>query len=295
VSAYVSPLPDAPRPAEPEILDDVPPDVYHADLLHPVPSLSASLAHVLVTRSPLHAWVQHPRLNPDFVATDEAKFDVGTVCHSLLLDHSRQVAIIDADDWRSKAAQAARDESRAAGKTPLLRQQWNSVETLVRAIGDQLGSHHAEPPLLEDGKPERTLVWEEDGVACRARLDWLRDDLAAVDDLKTTGRSARQDEFSRNLYSLGYDLKAAWYLRGVEAVTGERPAFRWIVAETSPPYAVSVVTATPEVLDVGEAKCEYALSLWRECMALDEWPAYIPFVSPAAPPPPWERSRWLDW
>jgi hypothetical protein len=211
VSAYVSPLPDAPRPAEPEILDDVPPDVYHADLLHPVPSLSASLAHVLVTRSPLHAWVQHPRLNPDFVAADEAKFDVGTVCHSLLLDNSRQVEIIDADDW------------------------------------------------------------------------------------KTTGRSARQDEFSRNLYSLGYDLKAAWYLRGVEAVTGERPAFRWIVAETSPPYAVSVVTATPEVLDVGEAKCEYALSLWRECMALDEWPAYIPFVSPAAPPPPWERSRWLDW
>jgi hypothetical protein len=260
-----------------------------------VPSLSASLAHVLVTRSPLHAWVQHPRLNPDFVATDEAKFDVGTVCHSLLLDNSRQVAIIDADDWRSKAAQAARDEARAAGKTPLLRQQWNSVETLVRAIGDQLGSHHAEPPLLEDGKPERTLVWEEDGVACRARLDWLRDDLAAVDDLKTTGRSARQDEFSRNLYSLGYDLKAAWYLRGVEAVTGERPAFRWIVAETSPPYAVSVVTATPEVLEVGAAKCEYALALWRECMATDDWPAYVPFVSPAAPPPPWERSRWLDY
>ena len=36
---------------------------YHADPA-PEPSLSRSLAHTLLTRSPRHAWQAHPRLNP---------------------------------------------------------------------------------------------------------------------------------------------------------------------------------------------------------------------------------------
>ena len=37
-------------------------DDYHADKIGDVPTLSASIAQRLVTRSPLHAWTHHPRL-----------------------------------------------------------------------------------------------------------------------------------------------------------------------------------------------------------------------------------------
>lgn len=269
---------------------------YHADQIDSQrPSLSASIAHILVAQSPKHAWTAHPRLNPDFERVDEQKFDRGTIAHSLLLDQSREVAIIEANDWRTKAAKEDRDEARAGGKIPLLWEQWRDVEAMVRAVREQVETFDAQPPLLADGKPEQTIVWEEDGVVCRARLDWLRDDFYAIDDLKTSGRSVRREQFSRNLYGLGYDLKAAFYLRAVRSLnTNLETAFRWINVETSPPYAVSVVQATPELLTVGEAKVEFAISLWRECMALDFWPAYETSVVPADPPPAWEMQRWLQ-
>jgi hypothetical protein len=133
---------------------DVPADAYHDDTLTDRPSLSASIAHVLVSRSPKHAWTAHPKLNPEFERTDEAKFDVGTLVHSLLLDQSREVAVIPADDWRTKAAKEARDEARAAGLVTLLERQWTEVEAMVLAVREQIGQHTAQPPLLADGKPE---------------------------------------------------------------------------------------------------------------------------------------------
>jgi hypothetical protein len=272
---------------------DVPADAYHADTLTDRPSLSASIAHVLVSRSPKHAWTAHPKLNPDYAPTDDAKFDVGTLVHSLLLDQSREVAVIPADDWRTKAAKEARDEARAAGLVPLLERQWTEVEAMVLAVREQFGQHTAQPPLLADGKPERTLVWDEDGVACRARLDWLRDDLTAIEDLKTTTRSADPDSFSRSLYGLGYDLKAAFYIRAVQAVAGVTPLFRWIVAETTAPYAVSVVSPAPALLEIANAKVDYALALWRKCVQTGEWPAYRQDVA-YAEPPAWVEMQWLE-
>jgi hypothetical protein len=274
-------------------IHDVPADAYHADTVNDRPSLSASIAHALVSRSPKHAWTAHPKLNPDYKRTDEAKFDVGTLVHSLLLDQSREVAVIPADDWRTKDAKAARDEARAAGLVPLLERQWTEVEAMVVAVRQQLDEHTAQPPLLADGKPERTLVWDEDGVACRARLDWLRDDLTVIEDLKTTSRSADPDTFSRNLYGLGYDLKAAFYIRAVQAVSGVTPMFRWIVVETTPPYALSVVSPAPSLLTIANARVDFALALWRKCVEENEWPAYRQEVA-YAELPSWAEMRWLE-
>jgi hypothetical protein len=39
---------------------------YFSDKLSPVPSLNSSIAKLLITRSPKHAWMQHPRLNPNY-------------------------------------------------------------------------------------------------------------------------------------------------------------------------------------------------------------------------------------
>jgi hypothetical protein len=197
----------------------VPADQYHADQIDDTrPSLSASLACVLFAKSPAHAYVQHPRLNPDFAQPEAKKaWDLGTVAHSLLLEGYANVHVVEGvTDWRTKDAQAERDQARAEGKTPMLRHEFEEVSAMVDMAREELAAWTVDPPLLTDGKPEQTVTWDEDGVLCRCRPDWLRDDYTVVEDVKTTARGADPGYFSRKtVYEHGYDVKAAMYLRGV--------------------------------------------------------------------------------
>lgn len=267
-------------------------DQYHADPSDQ-PSLSASIANTLLTRSPMHARAAHPRFNPEATRRNAQHLDLGTAAHALLLEGKEAVAIIDAPDFRTKEAQEARDEAYAAGQVPILAEKWSEVQAMVDAIWRQLEEHNAMPPPFTDGEPEKTIVWNDGGVTCRARLDWLRDDSTAVDDLKTTARSANPGVYSRNLFATGGDVQAAMYVRGVERLTGEQPQFRWVVVETMAPYALSVVAPGPDVLAFGEAKVERAIALWRDCLDRDEWDGYPRRVC-YAELPPWEESRWLE-
>jgi hypothetical protein len=271
---------------------------YHADKLKDVPTLSSSIANILLTRSPLHAWTAHPRLNPDWQPDDDAKYDVGTVAHQILLDGAAAVDVHDYVDWRTNAAKKDAAETRAAGRIPLLAHQFEDVMAMCNAVAKQLQAFNADPLPLTAGKPEQTMVWQDTqtGVWCRARIDWLHDDLSAIDDIKTTTRSAHPEAFAKNLYSYGCDVQAAFYLRGIAALE-ERlnyaaPQWRWIVVETTPPYGLSVIEPGPAVLELADAKVEAALKLWAECLERDSWPGYATKVA-TAELPAWEEARWL--
>jgi PDDEXK-like domain of unknown function (DUF3799) len=276
------------------IHDGIDSAVYHADRFGDQPSLSASIAKLLCDRSPLHAWTAHPRLNPDYEDTHERKFDIGTCAHSLLLEGGEDVEILDFDNYLTKAAKEARDEARAFGRTPVLRREWDEVQRMCDTARRQLARFNVHPPLLTDGKPEQTLVWQDvRGVICRARVDWLRDDLAAIDDLKTTSASANPESWPRRMLDMGGDIQTAFYMRGVRALTGLTPEWRFIVAETYPPYAVSVVAPGPASLTLAERKVEWAINKWADCLAADRWPSYPTQVC-YADSPPWEEQRWMD-
>ena len=266
-------------------------DEYHAGVAGP-PRLSASIAHVLCTQSPLHAWTAHSQLNPHYERVEEEKFDVGKAAHSVLLEGDDNIYVVHEDTWQKNVAKEAREYARSIGKVPLLAKKRDEVMRMVDAARTQLDAHEAEPPLFSEGKPEQTLLWEEDGVSCKARLDWLRDDIVTTDDLKTTGRSANPDAYARALYGVGGEIQAAFYLRGVRAVTGQDAVFRWVVIETTPPYALSVISPGADVLALGEAKVEWALKRWRLCMASGEWLGYGTDVH-IAEMPGYEESRWL--
>ena len=277
---------------EPGIYSDVAEGDYHADCA--APSLSASIAKIMCNRSPLHAWERHPRLNPDYRPAEESKFDRGTAAHALLLEGSDRCAVIDADSWRTNAAKDERDAARAEGRVPLLAHEHEEACEMVEAIREQLYGLEVEPPLFTGGAAEQTLVWDERGVRCRARLDWLRDDRQTIDDLKTTAGSAHPGEWSRRrMWDMGADIQARFYVRGVRALTGREPAFRFVVAETCSPYAISCVSLSPSAVALADAKIDHALELWKRCLERDEWPGYPAEVA-YAEPPAWELERLFD-
>ena len=269
----------------------MPAEAYHADPC-PEPSLSSSMARAICRDSPAHARLLHPRLTAVVTEEEAERFDVGTAAHALLLEGVNAVEVIDAKDWRTNAAKDARDAARRAGKIPLLSHVWVHVEAMLAATRRQLAQHGDGRHMFLNGAAEQTLVWREaDETWCRARLDWLRP--GAIDDYKTTKGSANPEDVQRTLFANGWDIQAAFYLRGLQVLTGEDATMRFACQENYPPYALSVIALGPDAMMLAEKKVRYALEQWRTCLRSDRWPSY-PTQTAYVSLPPWIETAWLE-
>lgn len=277
----------------------IPADQYHADQIDDDrPSLSASLAKVLIGQSCAHAKVAsaHPTLNPNFKPENPQKFDRGTASHQLLLenDESRWAVVPEIyTNWKTNAAKEVRDTARECGQVPLLASTAEEIREMVAAARPQLKANEADPQPFTNGKAEQVIAWEEDGVLCRALIDWLHNDFATIDDYKTTGVANPDQWTKRTLFDIGADVQAEFYSRGIEALTGVRPEFRFVVQETEAPYQLSVIGLGPDVMALAKKKVDRALELWARCLRNDAWPGYPTRVC-WAELPAWEESRWLE-
>lgn len=268
--------------AEPVVIEapgiyQIPSDVYHAD---PVPggSLSSTGARRLLPPSApaKYAWeAEHGR-------PDKPYFDLGHAAHREVLGDGEIVVVVEADDYRTKAAQAARDEAYAAGKTPILRREHTEV---VLPMAAALREHPLAGKLFVPGSglPEQSLFWwdgtGEQRVMCRARVDWLPTPVPGRRfigfDYKTAASAAPDDLIGVN-GRLGYYMQAAWYLAGIEALLDldRPPAFVFVIQEKDPPYLVTVAQMTVTALKLGRERNSRALNIYRRCRATGRWPGY---------------------
>lgn len=266
---------------------------YHRDEVSDSPALSASIAKLLITRSPAHARHAHPKLNPNYrERKTEEKYEMGTAVHAMLLEGRNAVLVVDAADWRTNDAKALRDHARETGLVPLLKDQWEEVQPMFESIVAQLATHKARPTPFTAGKPEQTLVWEEDGVTLKARIDWLHDDRSAIDDFKSTKASAEEKAWTRTMLGFGGDVQASFYLRACRAY-GWDPVYRWVVVELEPPFALNVFTPDAAMLAIADDKVDTAIRRWRECLRTGVWPAYSGEVR-RLEPLPWSEASWLE-
>lgn len=251
----------------------MPAEQYHADPCAQ-PSLSSSIARILLEKSPLHAWHAHPRLNPSCIPEERTDFDLGSAAHALLLEGEDRMQVIDAENYRTKDAREQRDAARLAGKHPVLKARYDDVRRMAdvarRAIGrcqDLAGVK------LGEGKPELVGIWEEDGAFMRFRPDWIHDHRLVMLDYKTT-TDAEPSAFTRQIGRMGYHIQAAFYRRGMMAIEGADIPFVLVAQESEPPYAVSFHGCAPSLLEIADAEVERAIDTWRECMRRNSWPAF---------------------
>lgn len=267
--------------------------IYHADPCD-TPSLSNSIANILLRQSPQHAFMAHPRLNPDYEGEDDKKFDKGTAAHCLLLEGANKIAVLEFDDYRKDAAKVARDEALLAGKLPILAPQYHDVEQMARiakqAIADcpDLGG----TMLESDGYAEQTVIWQEGKAWFRSRLDWLSHDYRLILDYKTTD-IATPDSWMRGICNHGYDIQPSFYKRGVKAVTGVKANFVFVVQEATAPYSVYFVGVPPAYEALGDEKVEEAKTIWQQCMSTGKWPAYTNRIM-YPDLKPWMESEWIE-
>src|SRR5262249_40204802 len=148
----------------------------------------------------------------------------------------------------------------AAGRIPLKQSKYDDVMRLV----DVLDKMRATTGLFTSGKPEQTLIWEANGIWCRAMVDWLPDDPSEpLLGLKTTGGRARSSTWSRGCFDKGLDLQAVMYTEGAAVLReGEVTTMQFVVAETKPPFGIRRFELSPDALEIGQQRLIYASSIW---------------------------------
>lgn len=264
---------------KPGIYYDISEADYHADNLCDVPTLSSSMIKILVKQSPLHAWYARPRLNRELQPEEKEIFDLGTIAHALMLQGLSSAVVLKYDNWKLSAARRDRDFVRSVGKIPILEKDWHACLAMVTAGKKQLAEHKEAADAFTKGRPEVTIIWKDDhDVMCRMRADWMHDSLLKIDDYKSTGRSANPDGIERVMDSMGWDIQAAWYLRGLSKVdprTGPvNRQFRFIAQENAEPYALSVIGIDPTFEWAGQSKVQQGIDLWAKCLKSGKWPGY---------------------
>jgi hypothetical protein len=270
----------------PVVVDDMPIDEYHAH-----PSLSSTGARKLLPPS-CPAQYRYDRDHPQ---PPKREFDLGHAAHKNVLGEGPALVSVDADDWRSKAARAERDEVYAAGGVPLLVHEYERVHEMAAAIRQ----HPIAGPLFKPGTgtPEQSIFWTDPatGVRCRCRPDWLKPlpGLTLCADYKTI-RDASPDTVARAIHEHGYHQQDPWYTDGIYAALDPADVrFIFVFQAKTPPYLVTVRELDQQARDIGRAKNERALRIYADCAATDTWPDWTGPVTeiPTIALPTWAAIR----
>lgn len=288
-------------------------DAYHADPA-PAPSLSSTLARLILNRSPLHAWTAHPRLNPDWEPTEKKTFDIGRAAHRAVLGQGGDYVEIPEHLLASngatstKAAQAFIEDARASGLTPLKTAEIGQIGHIAASVRTKLDAMRI---TLDPSRSELAALAQVDGVWCRCMVDNAPlDPRLPLYDLKTT-TDASPEGAVKAVVNYGYDVQAAFYLDAWRAATGEARRFRFILVEKEAPFEVAVVelydheamVAAGKTADGNEqslaadwmiharSKAREARRIWGECVSADQWPGYPAQVAMIGQPG-WHAAKW---
>lgn len=282
----------------PGIYTDISAEDYFADPM-PAPSLTQSIAKVLLDRSPAHARLEHPRLAPPVEEDEPAeKYDaakaIGNAAHSMLIGRGKSIVVGDFPNWTTKDAKAFRLAAVNSGQEPILSKHMRRATALVVKAKQQL--HEAGwRNAFELGNGEVMVAWREGDLWFRTLIDWMVSPTELYD-LKTSGISCAPHNIGRVAADAGWDIQAAMHERALNAVDPQsagRRKFRFVAIENEPPYALVPVEMSEAWLTMGRKKLSVAVDIWRECMRLDSWPAYS--VRPIVPEyPGYIENKWLE-
>ncbi|BEV00109.1 PD-(D/E)XK nuclease-like domain-containing protein [Novosphingobium olei] len=249
---------------------------YHADPA-PVPSLSATLGKLLLTKSPRHAWHASPRLNPDWEPKTSETFNVGRAAHRAVLGAGEDYVAIPSEILAKNGA-ASTSEAKAfiaaqleAGRTPLKPDAVDEIEQMAALARVRLAEHGVQ---LDPERSELCAVAEIDGVWCRAMFDNVpADPRSPIWDFKTC-EDASPQACLRAVINYGYDFQAEHYRAVWKAVTGENREFGFIFQEKSAPYEVCLIKLSGQFLDLAAMRAARARKIWAECTRTNNWPGY---------------------
>lgn len=209
--------------------------------------------------------------------TEAMKF--GTLVHRAILEPESflksYIVTPEFGDLRSKANKMAKEEWLSSLPVETIVTTREELEHLTGMI-ESILKHEGARRLLSNGIPEVVGYYRDDetGLKCRVKVDFLRFDVSAVIDLKTT-KDCSITSFSKDIWNRGYHFQLAMYCEAVRAISGKKveyPAF--VAVEKKPPYEVAVYLADDGMLDLGYQQYRRAMRTLSECLKTGQWARY---------------------
>jgi len=237
-----------------ELIDDMPATDYHK-----IEALSASGAKSLL-RSPAH-----------FVAMKETfkeptpAMRLGTAVHTMILEpelFDAEIAVMPKFDKRTNLGKKAIEEWAEEQKGKCIIDHYQHER--AKQIAESVWAHPFFKERVHSGKAEQTLLWEQYGVQCKARLDYCRDN--TIFDVKTC-QDASPEGFAKQIANFQYHVQAAHYSMGFRRIKGEKlDRFIFIAVESDFPHMVGVYTLDRTSLMAGQMKMEAAAKAYRQVL-----------------------------
>jgi len=219
--------------------------------------------------------------------------------HAAILGDTDQLAIIDADNFRTKAAKEAKAEAEANGKIPVTAPQYSKLEPGSARIRQELKRFG----IIFDGAIEDRLEWEEETttgatVQCSGVLDhWCG---SGICDLKTGSEPVSVHKAIQLISSSHALLQDAAYKSALQAVHGiepERNEFIFAFVQTQEPFSVTPVTLGGDFRELSALRWQRAVDRWSACLSKGTdrkyWPGPVDAVTPISAPG-WMMSQEIE-
>lgn len=196
---------------------------------------------------------------------------LGTLVHTLVLEpdtFGSRYAVAPECDRRTKAGKEEfeRFTAEAAGREIIPREMHEQAAAMAAAIR----SHNMARALLVAGDAEVSVFADLNEMACKSRIDFVREGGILVD-LKTTA-DASPEAFARSCANFGYHRQAAMY-RDIARTAGiAHEDFVFVCVEQKPPYLVACYQLNAEAEEQGRREYRHALDIWRRCVETGEYP-----------------------
>lgn len=247
-------------------IDNMSEAAYRADPCER-PSLTQSLANVLLSRSPWHAWRERSTPSESTEAQNE-----GTIVHALVFGGDDRIAVLDVKDYKTHAAQQLKKAAIAEGKIPVKAAAMDEYTASAETIRTALRS--MDPGFeLRKAKAGRVAIWEQDGVLCRGRVDCMVG--SCIYELKTIER-ATDDSIERAIRDHGYHVQRAAYVSAAETIEptmAGRIDYVLVFAEKETGQVVPV-EMSGELAELGLRRWKRAVDAWGRCLRAGRWPGY---------------------
>lgn len=232
-----------------------------------------------IRRSPFHFHALRQGLASGTRGKETPSMFAGTLAHCATLEplefDSRYV--IPPKDWHKASNDfKAWRESLPEGVEPITQAQKDVAFAQARAL-------HALPDvalLMEDGDPEVSAYWQDEGTAvwCKCRPDWVGSvedgEASLLLDVKTT-TDASASGFARACAAWGYHIQAAFYTEGY-AFASRKPCRGMVfaVVENEFPYAAATYVIDEAGMVKGRQAVRESLAIYADCVLRDSWPGY---------------------
>lgn len=191
---------------------------------------------------------------------------------SMIFGSAMHMRILEPNEYHKLVSEHKFKTPKSAGERIFLNR--NHLED-IENIYDNIQKHSITKDLLRNGSAEVSIFWKDPayGFMCKARIDYLREDLGIIADLKFC-QNATHKEFSKSAANYNYHWQARWYRMGMITLGLNLSEFLFVCIEGRPYYSIQVYRVTELMDSAAMADIDAARLIFNNCLRENKWPSY---------------------